>query len=109
MLQSQHEPDGHRGVVPKQQHNPLLQRHPVLVPLILLSGSIIIGAASFFTDSLFPILVFIGFPSALVCLLLACVLGTCGILVGIIGILERVDHYCLPAAMFPKSKEHSYD
>ncbi len=87
----------------------LLQQHPVLTPLILLIGSAGLFAASFFSDALFPILSFIGAPSALLCVLVALVLGVSGLLTGIISILEGIDRRHFRAAMFPQPKEHSYD
>jgi hypothetical protein len=75
----------------REQRNPLLQRHPVLVPLVLFASAIVLAMASFFTDDLFPVLTLIGVPSALVCYLLAAVLGLCGVIVSITGLLELGD------------------
>jgi len=74
-----------------QQRNPLLQRHPVLIPLVLFTSSIALAIVSFFADNLFPVLTLIGIPSVLVCYLLAAVLGICGVIVSITGLLELCD------------------
>ncbi len=109
MIQSQQEPCGQRQHILRQARNPLLQRHPILLPFVLLCGAIVLVISSFFADSLFPVLVLIRAPSALVCLLLAFVLGTCGILTSIIGCIENVERYCLQTAIYLRSKEQSYD
>ncbi len=103
MIQGQYEPSGQQRI-----RSRLLRQHPVLTPVVLLSGSVALCIASFFADSLFPVLAFIGAPVALFCLSTAFVLGVAGVLATIIGIIERVDRYCLQAAMFPKPKESSY-
>lgn len=95
-----------------QQRHPLIQRHPVLVPLLLFASSIVLASLSFFTDNLFPVLTLIGFPSALVCYLLAAVLGLCGVIVSITGLLELCktwDHRCIQLALAPQSKGQRYD
>src|SRR5204862_5902194 len=74
-----------------QQRNPLLQRHPVLIPLVLFTSSIALAIVSFFADNLFPVLTLIGIPSVLVCYLLAAVLGLCGVIVSITGLLKLCD------------------
>jgi hypothetical protein len=75
-----------QGRVRRLKKSVLLQRHPVLVPLVLLVGSFLSCCVAL----LFPL--FLG-GSALttLCLSLACVLGIAGLLTGITGILERVD------------------
>jgi hypothetical protein len=96
----------------RQQRNPLLQRHPVLVPLVLFASSIVLAIASFFADNLFPVLTLIGIPSALVCSLLAAVLGLCGVLVSITGLLELrdiFDHRNIQLALAPQPKGQHYD
>ena len=108
MIQSQSKPSGQQRGMIRPRRNPLLQRHPVLLPVLLLTCAIALSIASFFADSLFPVLTFIGVPSPLLCLLLAYVLGISGILTSIIGIIECMDRYSLQNAMFPKSKEQSY-
>lgn len=100
------EPDRQRR---KLKRSPLLQRHPVLMPFLLLGGAALLGIASMQVDDVFPALAFIGVPSTPLCLLLALVLATSGVLVGIISIIEHVDQSCIPDAMFPQSKEHGYD
>jgi hypothetical protein len=95
-----------------QRRHLLLQRHPVLVPLVLFASSIVLAITSFFTDNLFPVLTLIGVPSALVCYLLAAVLGLCGVLVSITGLLElchTCDHRCIQLALAPQSKGQHYD
>ena len=95
-----------------QVRNPLLQHHPVLVPLVLFASSIILAIASFFADNLFPLLTLIGVPSALVCCLFAVVLGLCGVIVSITGLLELRDVSHLrqiQLALAPQSKEQHYD
>jgi hypothetical protein len=109
MAQQSYEPSSRQRHILRLQRSPLLQRHPILIPFLLLSGSVMLGIASFSVDDVFPVFAFIGAPTGLLCLLLAFVLGTSGILVGIISIIEFVDRYCLQGAMFPQSKEHSYD
>ena len=89
----------------------LLERHPVLAPVLLLGISAALFIASFSADSLFPILAFIGVHPALLCLLMAMVSGISGMLAGIIYIIERIDSYYLQrlqAGVFPQPKEHSY-
>lgn len=95
-----------------QKRNPLLQRHPVLVPLVLFASSIVLAIASFFADNLFPVLALIGVPSALVCYLLAAALGLCGVLVSITGLLELCDTFDqrhIQLALAPQSKGQHYD
>ncbi|GAC1400396.1 MAG: hypothetical protein NVS4B12_01450 [Ktedonobacteraceae bacterium] len=96
----------------------LLQRHPVLTPVVLLGSSLLLGIAGVYGDSVFPILTFVELPVnalstlVLLCVLVAFVLGIVGVLVGIIGILEQVDRSCSPVAMpmtmFSRLKEQSY-
>jgi hypothetical protein len=112
MRQSQkNAPPGHWQST-NQQRNPLIQRHPVLVPLVLFASSIVLAIVSFFADNLFPVLTLIGVPSVLVCYLLAAVLGLCGVLVSITGLLElydTCDHRCIQLALAPQSKGQHYD
>jgi hypothetical protein len=104
----------HYNILGSQQHlgplerSPLLQRHPVLAPVLLLCGSLVLGIASCFADSVFPALAFLGTPSALLCLAFAFVLGIAGIIASIITMIECVHQHCLQAAMFLQPKEHSY-
>jgi hypothetical protein len=74
-----------------QGRNPLLQRYPLLAPLVLFMSSITLAVSSPFADSLFPILAFFSIPSTLVCCLFAVVLGLCAVIVSITGLLERFD------------------
>lgn len=86
----------------------LLQRHPVLTPILLLGSAGVLAFFGISDDTLFPLLTLLGIPSALVCYLLAIVLGVVGVLIGIISAIECIDRYGLRATMFAKSKEHSY-
>ncbi len=113
IMQGQHEHPNHQRRF--LARSPLLQRHPVLTPIVLLGCSLVLGSISFFMDSLFPILAFIEMSVgtlANLCLSIAFVLGIAGILVGIISILEQVDRSCslmrLPMTMFTRLKEQSY-
>jgi len=87
-----------------------LQQHPVLVPLILLGGSLVFGLSVF----LFPLLMGGLMENfAILCISIACVLGATGLLAGITGILELVDQQSqrtqyrtsLLAAMLSRLKE----
>ncbi len=92
----------------RQQRNRFLQRHPLLTPLLLLSGSVLLWIASSIPDSPFPLLAVFGIPSLPFCLSLALVLGTSGSIISIINTIEYFNRYNFKIAMFPKSKEHSY-
>ena len=83
----------------------LRHRYPVLLPLVLLVGSVGLGIASIFASTLFPVLAFIGAPIGSLCLAFACVLGIVGLLTGIIGILESIDRHFLKAATILQPKE----
>ncbi len=85
--------------------NHLYQRHPVLVPAVLLAISVVLFITSFFGISLFPILAFLGIPIDSICLLLAFVSGISGVLTAIISLIERFDHSRLPTDMFSQMKE----
>jgi uncharacterized membrane protein len=107
MLQSHSGPLYHqRRILPGRSR--LLRQHPVLTPIVLLCGSILVAIAGLFSDSLFPVLTFIGLSSVPLYLSLACVLGIAGILVSIISIIEQIDRWSLQAAVCFKPKEHSY-
>jgi hypothetical protein len=82
----------------------LLQRHPVLLPVILLSGSLGLCLASFYASALFPLLALLGAPTPLLCLSMAIVLGISGMLAGIISSIEGIDRYRLRTTTFAKSK-----
>ena len=95
-----------------RQRHPLMKRYPVLVPLVLFASSILLAIVGYFTDTLFPVLTLIGIPSALVCYLLAAVLGLCGVIVSITGLLElwkTLDHRCIQLALAPQPKGQRYD
>src|SRR5579885_781147 len=83
-------------------------RHRALISLVLLGGALVLSTVSFFTDSLFPLLSLLGIPSAQLCLTFAFVLGISGIVTSIIVMFERIDRFWSQAAMFQRSKEHSY-
>ena len=107
MLQSHSGPLYHqRRILPGRSR--LLRQHPVLTPIVLLCGSILVAMVSLFSDSLFPVLTFIGLSSVPLYLSAACVLGIAGILVSIISIIEQIDRWSLQAAVCFKPKEHSY-
>ena len=108
MTQSQYNTFSSRRYIPGQGRNLWLQRHPVLVPLLFLSGAALLAIASLFADTLFPVLVFLGISPTLVCLSLTFVLGISGIVASIIGIIEFAGRYSLPTALFAKPKEQSY-
>jgi hypothetical protein len=107
MLQSQYDPPGRRRRTPLLKRSLLLQRHPVLTPVILLSVSTVLGIASFFADNVFPVVVLLGIPSDLLYLSIALALGISGVLAGIIGIIECLDRYGVQAVTLLK-KEQSY-
>ena len=108
MIQGQYDPpSGQQCIVTQQtpRASRLLQQHPVLIPIGLLSASIGMCIVSFFAKALFPVLAIIGTPAMLVCLLIALVLGIAGILAGIISIIENVDRKRQRAELFSKPKE----
>jgi hypothetical protein len=73
------------------QRGSLLRRHPIMMPVGLIGGAIVLFIISFSANSLFPLLALMGAPAALMCVLLALVLGICGILASIISIIEKID------------------
>lgn len=108
----QGKPPTHRYLVARSL---LLQRHPVLAPVVLLGSSLLLGSMSIFSGMLFPILALIGISVStlvLLCLLLASILGIAGILASIIGILEYADRRCsMPTVSVPtflRLKEQTY-
>jgi len=112
MMQGPKELNPHRRFLNRSL---LLQRHPVLTPVVLLSGSLLLGVASIFVDTVFSVLTFVGVPVGtlfLLCVLVAFVLGIAGVLVSIIGILEQVDRYGsiarVPILAFLRLKEQTY-
>ncbi|MFL5626940.1 MAG: hypothetical protein ACJ788_15260 [Ktedonobacteraceae bacterium] len=82
----------------------LLRQHPILMPVILLSGSFGLCFASFYTDALFPLLALVDAPTSLLCLAMAFVLGVSGVLTSIISIIEGIDRCHLRTATFLKPK-----
>lgn len=83
----------------------LLQRHPILLPVLLIGGALLLGIASSYADLFFPLLVVLGVSPTAFCLSLAFVLGSAGILTGIISILEYIDRFSARVGIFPRSKE----
>lgn len=108
MIQGQYDPPTGKQCFLTPRRDPLLQRHPVLVPVMLLCGSVVLYLASFFADALFPVFTFFGIPAGSICLLFALVTGISGILTSIIGLIERVDRSSLHTHVFPNQRrEHS--
>ena len=91
MIQSQHTCSCQQSYTLQLERNPLLEQHPILVPLSLISSAIILIVASFFARGFSPTFLFIGISTTLLCLLLATVLGLCGVITGIIELMEHVD------------------
>lgn len=108
MIQGQTGPSDQQQSFLTSQRSHLLRKYPVLLPLALLGSSIGLFIISSFADAYIPILVLIGVPASLLCVILALVLGVSGLLASIISIIEGVDRHRLKAAMFPKTKEQSY-
>jgi hypothetical protein len=110
MTQRPNEPVIHRHVPGRNQ---LLQRHPVLTPVILLCSAVALGIAGIYGNAVFPVL-----PLArvaidtfvLLCIIVAFVLGIAGVLATIIGILEQVDRSFTGVSflMFLRLKERTY-
>jgi hypothetical protein len=94
--------------LPQPRRHRLLQRHPVLFPVLLFTGSLALACASFFSVDLFPLLTLLGISTQPLYFSIAYVLGISGVLAGIIGIIERFDRSKLQMAMFPQPKEQSY-
>jgi len=103
MIQGQFGRSGqqHKQVV---QANRLLRQHPILIPVLLIGGALGLCFASFYADTLFPLLALVGAPTSLLCLSLTFVLGVSGVLASIISIIEGIDRYRLRTATFPKPK-----
>lgn len=99
---------GNRQYARIMRRSLLLQRHPVLTPVLFLSGAGILCIASFSANTLFPILTLLGIPAILFCLSIAMMLGIVGILVGIISMIEYFYQYSAQATAFSQPKEHSY-
>ena len=99
---------GNKQYARMMQRSLLLQRHPVLTPVLLLSGAGILCIVSFSASNLFPILTLLGIPATLFCLSIAMMLGIVGILVGIISMIEYFSRYSAQATAFSQPKERSY-
>jgi hypothetical protein len=108
MVQSQCKPASQQWSLYGARRGDLLQRHPVLTPVLLLACALFLSTAGIFTDTFFPLLAIVGISSAQFCLSSALVLWISGILAGITGIIEHIDRYSVQAAMFPQSKEQNY-
>lgn len=108
MIQGQSGPSGQQQSFLTSQRSYLLRKHPVLLPLALLGGSIGLFVLSAFAGAFLPVLALVGAPASLLCVILALVLGVSGLLASIISIIEGVDRHRLKAAMFPKTKEQGY-
>jgi len=103
----------HSGRSDRQRHifpirSQLLRQHPILTPIALLCGSIAVGIASLFSDGPSPIFALIGISAAPLYLSIACVLGVAGILVSIISLIEQIERWSVPAALYSGPKEQSY-
>jgi len=86
----------------------LLQRHPVLAPVLLLACALFLSTTGIFTDTFFPQLAIVGISSAQFCLSSALVLWISGILAAITGIIEHIDRSHIQTATFPQRKEQNY-
>jgi hypothetical protein len=104
MISGQFEPSGQQQYILLPGRRLLLQRHPVLMPIALITGSVVLCIASFSADTLFPLLALIGAPGALICLSVAFVSGVSGVLASIISIIEGIDRHHLRTTTFPKQK-----
>ena len=104
MISGQFEPSGQQQYILVPGRSLLLQRHPVLIPVVLIIGSVVLCLASFSADTLFPVPALIGAPGALVSLSVAFVLGVSGVLASIITIIEGIDRHRLRTTTFPQQK-----
>jgi hypothetical protein len=104
MISGQFEPSGQQQYILVPGRSFLLQRHPVLIPVVLILSSVVLCITSFSVDTLFPLLALIGAPGALVCLSVAFVLGVSGVLASIISIIEGIDRHHSRTTTFPKQK-----
>ena len=104
MISGQFEPSCQQQYILIPGRNRLLHEHPVLIPVVLIVGSIVLCIVSFFADTLFPLLALIGAPGAFVCLSVAVVLGVSGVLASIISLIEGIDRHRLRTTTFPKPK-----
>src|SRR5258707_11755593 len=73
------------------RRDPLLQRHPVLIPIALLSGAVVLCISSFFVSTLFPVMTLVGISTGSLCLLFAFLLGISCFFTSIICLIERID------------------
>jgi hypothetical protein len=108
MIQSQCKSARQQWSLYAARRGDLLQRHPVLVPVLLLTCALFLSITGIFTDTFFPLLAIVGISSAQFCLSSALVLCIAGILATIIGFIEHIDRSYLQAATFPQSKEQTY-
>jgi len=104
MIQGQFEPLGQRRHLLRTERGRLLQQHPVLLPVILIFGAVVLCLASFFANTLFPLLALFGVPTTPLCLSVALVLGVSGIVASIISILESIDRLRTKMTTVPKPK-----
>src|SRR5260370_5487830 len=91
MIQGQCNPPSGRQRFLTPRRDPLLQRHPVLIPIALLSGAVVLCIASFFASTLFPVITLLVIPTGSLCLLCAFVSGRSWICTTIICAIELVD------------------
>lgn len=103
MIHGQLKPPGQQRISEANQGQ-LLRQHPVLVPLLLLGGSLGAGMLGLFSHPLFPLLAFTGIPIALLCIAGTFVLGITGIIASIISVLEHIDRRQLSLARISKPK-----
>lgn len=87
------------------KRNYLLRQHPVLTPILFLGCAVILGILTFIVDSFLPWFTFLGLPPAQFFFSLTLVLGTTGILISIIGIIECLERPTCRPALFAKPKE----
>lgn len=109
MVQSQYyKPTSQQWGLYAARRGDLLQRHPVLTPVLLLVCALLLSMTGIFTDIFFPQLAIVGISSAQLCLSSALVLWISGILAAITGIIEHIDRCNIQTATFPQTKEHNY-
>ncbi len=103
MIHGQLQPPGQQRISDVGQRR-LLRQHPVLVPVLLLGGSLGAGIVGLCSHLLFPLLLFTGVPVGLLCIAGAFVLGITGIIASIISVLEHIDRRHLALARMAKPK-----
>jgi hypothetical protein len=108
MVQSQRRPANQQWTFYGARRGDLLQRHPVLIPVLLLACAFFLSTTGIFTDTSFPLLAIVGISSTQFCLSSALVLCIAGILAAITGIIEHMDRCHLQTATFPQSKEQNH-